>query len=162
MTRRPLPAAVLTFALLAVGCDAAPPATTQAAGPQPQSLPTIPLTINGTTLTIQVADTEPTREIGLMYTHQMPADHGMIFVFPGESELGFWMKNTPIDLDIVYVDHAGKVVSVKTMKAYDLSNVASDGAASYAIELNAGIAAKLKIVAGQQIDLPATLLKNAK
>ena len=159
---RPLPAAMMAVALLALGCDAAPPPATTQAGPQPQSLPTTSITVNGTPLTLQIADTEATREIGLMHTHQMPADHGMIFVFPGEGELGFWMKNTPIDLDIVYADHTGRVMSVKTMKAFDLTNIPSDGAASYAIELNAGVAAKLNLVAGQHVEVPATLLKNAK
>lgn len=164
MTRRRQPV-VLSFLLLAVACIAEPPTTapaTRPTGPQPQSLPTTQVTINGTALTLQVADDDAKREKGLMYTTQMPADHGMIFVFPLQLELSFWMRNTPIDLDIIYLDRDRKVVSVKTMKAHDESTVSSDGPSTYAIELNAGEAAKLKVVAGQIIDLPASLAKDAK
>ena len=68
----------------------------------------------------------------------MPADHGMIFVFRDESPRAFWMKNTLIPLDILYLDATGRVVSVKQMKPHDLTRVPSDGPAMYAIELNAG------------------------
>lgn len=153
--------AALALLALVSGCDAAPPATSPA-GPQPQNLPTIDLKINGQAFKLQVADDEGKRQTGLMYVKSMPADHGMIFVFPSERPLGFWMKNTPIDLDIIYVDHDGRVVSVKTMYAYDTSDVPSDGPATYAIELNAGVAAKLKVTPGQKIELPARLLDGVR
>ncbi|MGC4033545.1 MAG: DUF192 domain-containing protein [Tepidisphaeraceae bacterium] len=162
MQNRPIAAKlVLSIALLAAGCDAAPPASAPA-GPQPQSLPTTPLTLAGKSFTVQVADDDKEREIGLMYTRSMPEDRGMIFVFPVERPLSFWMRNTPIDLDIIYADRTGKVVAVKTMHAYDESGVPSEEPASIAIELNAGVAAKLKIVAGQKIDLPENLFKDAR
>ncbi|MDB5326277.1 MAG: hypothetical protein JWM57_1846 [Phycisphaerales bacterium] len=153
--------ALLAVLLVATGCDAAPPATAPAA-PQPQSLPTIALPINGTPLTIQVADDPDEREIGLMYTKSMPADRGMIFVFPTERLLNFWMRNTPVDLDIIYADHDGRVTAVKTMRAFDLSDVSSEQPATYAIELNAGVATKLKVTVGQKIALPASLTASVR
>jgi uncharacterized membrane protein (UPF0127 family) len=71
------------------------------------------------------------------------------------------MKNTRIPLDIVFVDDAGKVVSIHTMKAYDTSNTDSDGPAKYAIELNAGQAAACAIKLGDKIEIPAPA-KDAK
>ena len=162
MKRTSLKPAVVALLLLATGCDAAPPATTAPAGPKPQALPTIALPINGTPLTIQVADDPDKREIGLMYVKTMPDDRGMIFVFPTERLLNFWMKNTPIDLDIIYADHDGRVVAVKTMHAFDLSDISSEEPATFAIELNAGVAAKLKVAVGQKIALPANLTANVR
>lgn len=160
MTHRPLAAALL--ALLLAGCDARsePPASGPAASPQ--HLPTVTVNANGTPLTLQVADDQAERETGLMYVKSMPADAGMLFVFPVEQTLTFWMKNTAIDLDIVYLDHAGTVVAAKTMHAYDLSNVSSDEPATYAIELNAGAAAKLNVKVGQTVELPKGIADHAK
>ena len=151
MTRHP--AALFALIVLAVGCDArsGPPATAPVAA---ESLPTVTLKVNDTPLTVQVADDEAEREKGLMYVKTMPANAGMVFVFPTEQTLAFWMKNTAIDLDVVFLDHAGTVVAVKTMRAYDLTNVSSDEPATYAIELNAGAATKLHVKVGQMLDLP--------
>ena len=146
---------LIALLLIAVaGCDNKAPAPIDV-GPKPQSLPTIQMKLNGTPFILQVADDDDTRETGLMYVHQMSADHGMIFVFPNEKPLAFWMKNTPIDLDIIFLDHAAKVVSVKTMHAYDISDVPSDGPATYAIELNAGAAARAGVTVGQVEDMPS-------
>lgn len=162
MKRLTFKPALLALLLLATGCDAAPPAATALAAPKPQALPTIALPINGTPLTIQVADDPDEREIGLMYVKTMPEDRGMIFVFPTERLLNFWMKNTPIDLDIIYADHDGRVVAVKTMHAFDLLGISSEEPATFAIELNAGVAMKLKVTVGQKIALPASLTANVR
>jgi uncharacterized membrane protein (UPF0127 family) len=81
----------------------------------------------------------------------------MIFVFPREAELGFYMKNTRIPLDIVYVNAAGRVVSVKQMKPYDTKTTPSDGDAQYAIELNEGAAQKAGVKAGMTLQMPEGL-----
>ncbi len=104
---------------------------------------------------LEVADTFPSRDRGLMQRDTMPDEHGMIFVFDEEDDRAFWMKNTRIPLDIIYVSKSGKVVSTKAMQPYDLANVPSDGPAKYAIELNAGMVAKAGIKPGQMLDIPA-------
>ncbi len=121
----------------------------------PQSdLRTVSMRIGSMQFSLEVADTFPSRERGLMQRDSMPEDHGMIFVFDGEEDRAFWMKNTRIPLDIIYVAKNGAVVSTKSMRPYDLSNVPSDGPAKYAIELNAGMAAKAGIKPGQILDIP--------
>ena len=157
--------AVALLLVAMAGCDgrsASAPASTPDTGPKPQSLPTISMPINEKHFELQVADNDATRETGLMYVRQMPADRGMIFVFPAERPLAFWMKNTPIDLDIIFADHTGKVVSVKTMRAYDTSDVPSDGPATYAIELNAGAAAAARVTVGQMLNIPPELAERAR
>src|SRR5688500_17973630 len=67
-------------------------------------LATIRMKLGNETFTLEVADTEAARQYGLMHRDSMPSDHGMLFVFPVEQRLGFWMKNTRIPLDIIFVE----------------------------------------------------------
>src|SRR3954466_2735649 len=112
----PFVTALLAGLLLLVGADCDGGKAKPHAPP-----PTAQRPLGGKTFPLEVADTDANRQYGLMRRDSMPADHGMIFVFGDERERGFWMKNTRIPLDIVYVNAAGKVVSVKQMKPYDLS-----------------------------------------
>jgi uncharacterized membrane protein (UPF0127 family) len=121
----------------------------------PSGLATVKMQIGKGSFTLEVADTEATREHGLMERDSMPANHGMIFVFGEERELDFWMKNTRFALDILYVDASGKVVSIKQMKPYDLSTTPSDYPAKYAIELNLGAAADAQVHVGDKLSIPA-------
>lgn len=120
-------------------------------------LQTVKMEIGNKTFTLEVADREETRAHGLMRRDSMPAGHGMIFVFKQEAPLGFWMKNTRIPLDILYLDAKGKVVSVKQMRPYDMNTTPSDGPAQYAIELNHGTAEKVGVTAGAVLKIPEGL-----
>ena len=120
----------------------------------PSGLRTISMTIGAKPFTLEVADNEFSRDKGLMERDSMPADHGMIFVFDDEQPRQFWMKNTRIPLDILFLDHAGKIVSTATMKPFDLSTTSSAGPAQYAIELNVGQITETGVQAGQVISLP--------
>ena len=119
----------------------------------------VTMQLGGKTFTLEVARMDLSREIGLMFRDAMPADHGMIFVFPEASRLSFWMRNTRIPLDIVYVGTDQRIVSVHQMKPYDESQTTAAGPAKWAIELNEGTAAKLGLQAGQKLDIPAEALQ---
>src|SRR4029453_11794856 len=106
-------------------------------GPQ-SGLATVPMKIGSETFTLEIANPDASGEHGLMERDLMPADHGMIFVFDEPKELSFWMKNTRIPLDILYLDEHGKVVSIHQMRPYDRTGIPSDQPAKYAIELNVG------------------------
>jgi uncharacterized membrane protein (UPF0127 family) len=147
--RRTLPIA-LTALLFLFGCNQKPEG----------SLATVNMQLGNKNFTLEVADQTDTRTYGLMRRDSMPADHGMIFVFKDEEKLGFWMKNTRIPLDIIYIDALGQVVSVKQMKPYDLSTVPSDGPAKYAIELNKGAAEAAGVKAGMTLKLPDVKAKD--
>jgi uncharacterized membrane protein (UPF0127 family) len=146
-------AAPLWLVLLCVpGCaDSA----TAPSGPQPQSgLAMVTMPIGHQTFTLEVADTDEKREIGLMSRDSMPASHGMIFVFPREEPRGFWMKDTRIPLDIIYVAADRRVASIHQMNPFDLTRVNSAGPAMYAIELNADTAKKLGVKPGDRLGIP--------
>ena len=117
-------------------------------------LPTIRMQLGGDTFTLEVANTEAARQYGLMHRDSMPSGHGMLFVFSEEQRQSFWMKNTRIPLDIIFVDAAGKVVSIHPMKPYDLRSTRSDAPAKYAIEINQGRAKEAGVKPGDQLKIP--------
>ena len=146
---------LLYLALLTAAAAAATGGGCQSAASQPSSgLPTVKMQIGSTTFTLEVASNEETRERGLMRRDSMDRDHGMIFVFDREQILPFYMKNTRIPLDIVFVDKDGVVVAVKQMKPYDLSITSSEKPALWAIELNAGAAAEAGVKPGDRLEIP--------
>jgi uncharacterized membrane protein (UPF0127 family) len=89
-----------------------------------------------------------------MHRQSLPPDRGMIFVFADEEPRSFWMRNTLIPLDIVYLDKDGKVVSISQMKPLDETGVHSAGPAKYAIEMNEGAAARAGVKVGDVLDIP--------
>jgi uncharacterized membrane protein (UPF0127 family) len=142
--RRIVACAILLLA--AAGCDS----TTTA----PSTLRTTMMQIGSKSFTLEVAATDSTREFGLMKRDSMPADHGMIFVFKHDEPRSFWMKNTRIPLDIMYVRSDGTVVSMHHMRAYDLTPTPSDAPAKWAIELNDGVLATTGVKVGDKLDVP--------
>ena len=145
LTRRSF-SALLLCTLLA-GCQPASPSSTP-------TLPKVTMQIGNKTFSLEVANNEEEREHGLMQRDTMPSDHGMIFVFVQPANFAFYMKNTRIPLDIVFVDSAGGVISIKQMKPYDLTSVYADGQAKWAIELNQGAAASAGLRVGDKLQIP--------
>jgi uncharacterized membrane protein (UPF0127 family) len=136
----------LSFCCLLCACES----TTQ-----PQSnLSTIQMKVGSKTYTLEVADTDDARTRGLMRRDSMPADHGMIFVFKEPQKMAFWMKNTRIPLDIVYIDANAKVDSVKQMQPYVETGIWSEGPIQWAIELNQGQGKEAGVKAGDALEIP--------
>lgn len=111
-------------------------------------LKTIDLHAPAATLHVQIADTQATRERGLMDRRRLAAHSGMLFVFDTDGLVGFWMKNTLIALDMVFVNAHGRVTSVAADVPTPPPNSSDDriprreGTAKYVIELGAGEAVK--------------------
>jgi uncharacterized membrane protein (UPF0127 family) len=160
-------AAVATLLLLfggsvgGLGCERSNSSQTQPSTGA-QSLPAVKMKIGDRTFDLEVARTSDQQATGLMKRDSMPQDHGMIFVFAEERLLEFWMKDTRIPLDIIYLDANGKVVSVAQMRPYDLTTISSEVAAQYAIELNAGMVKQAGIKSGQVLDIPASARSSDK
>ena len=78
-----------------------------------QTLPLKPLTVQtgkgDVLLRVQVADTDAARQTGLMYRRSMPETEGMLFIFEQVRPVAFWMKNTPLALDLIFIGQDGVV-----------------------------------------------------
>ncbi len=113
--------------------------------------------LNQERFSVELADTQDKRALGLMFRDSMPDDHGMLFVFPGETRRSFWMKNTRIPLDIFYFDNNLALVSVAEntppCRTPECPTYPSDGPARYVLELNAGKAAELGAKPGDVLEL---------
>jgi hypothetical protein len=153
-----LSAALALFLILggSVSCgqqSATAPATSSA--DVPQSLPTADMTLGNKQFVLQKAVNEDQREKGLMHVVSMPADKGMIFAFAEQQPLSFWMKNTHIPLDIIFLDKDGRVVAIQQGKPFDLTDLPSGKPAKYVIELNLNGAADAGLKVGDVVNVPS-------
>ena len=143
----------------ACSADTAPaPATT---APSTQKSDTVQVTINKVPFALEVADTPAKQELGLMNRTTMDKDHGMLFVFDAPGDYAFWMKNTLIGLDIIYLASDGTVVDIHTRKPLDETPMGPAAPAQFVIELNSGRAAAIGLTKGTKIELPPDCLKRA-
>lgn len=95
------------------------------------------------TITVEIADTDPKRERGLMFREKLPENQGMLFVFDNERPLSFWMKNTLIPLSIGFFDKDRKLLDVHEMTPMvmgekDFKVYSSRAPAMYALEMPQG------------------------
>ncbi|MFB6099787.1 MAG: DUF192 domain-containing protein [Candidatus Nanohalobium sp.] len=112
------------------------------------------------TLHVEVADSEQERLKGLMYRKKLPINQGMLFVFPKEAPRGFWMKNTLIPLDMIFVDRNGRIINIE--EAYPEPNTSeenlkiyrSEAPARYVIETNSTFTEKKNIEEGDRVEIP--------
>jgi uncharacterized membrane protein (UPF0127 family) len=101
---------------------------------------------------VQIASTEPERSKGLMWVTSMPADAGMIFLFDKDQALVFWMKNTLIPLDMIFIDSTMHVVGIVQNATPQTLDRRDPGVpAKYVLEVNAGFAAAHGITAGTKV-----------
>ena len=142
----------LAFASV-LGCaraQTADPATS------PQSRPTEGLTVQTSTgpvrFTVQYAGDDATREKGLMFVRSMPENQGMIFDFGGPLGVDFWMKNTYIPLDMLFVAADGHILNIAHQaKPFDETPITSGGIIRAVIEIDGGVADKLGIHTGDLV-----------
>lgn len=104
------------------------------------------------TFEIELAQNPNQTELGLMYRKSMAQNRGMLFIFPQEQERSFWMKNTYIPLDIVYINAEKQIVSI-VKNAEPLSEISRPSLfpAQFVLELNGGVCDKLGIEVGDTI-----------
>ena len=145
-----LPTAIALLALVL-------PATAHAASPL--SLPVETITIDTKAgphaFSVEVAADEESRERGLMYRTAMAPDAGMLFDFHTPQPVSFWMENTVLPLDMLFVRADGTIARIKANATpYSRENIPSGEPVEVVIELNAGRAAALGIVEGARVHAP--------
>jgi uncharacterized membrane protein (UPF0127 family) len=104
------------------------------------------------TFDIELAEDEYETQTGLMHRVSMQNNQAMLFIFPNVQMRSFYMKNTLIPLDIIYLDENKKVVSIqKNTKPMDESSLPSAAPAKYVLEINGGLSDQLNIIEGDSI-----------
>lgn len=145
------------------GCSPSPgdPAAAVAAdqpATHPESgLPVIPLSVksgdNVHRFRVEVASSRFEQAKGLMFRTAMGSDEGMLFPFSSPREASFWMKNTVIPLDIIFIDAQHRIINIEANAVpYSEDHRESDGVAAAVLELNGGRAAELGIGPGDRVD----------
>jgi len=101
---------------------------------------------------IEIAEDDNSRSNGLMYRDKMKKDQGMLFLFPRESMQSFWMKNTLISLDLIFVNIKNEIVTIhKDAVPFDESHYRSTKPAQFVVEVNAGYTDSLGITENDKI-----------
>lgn len=154
------------FCVVTAACGSGDPAVSEAPEPvtatavasseRAEDLPHV-TTPAGKRIDLEVASTAASRARGLMFRDHLPRGRGMIFVFPTEEIQGFWMKNTLIPLDILWIDSAGAIVHIERdvppCRADPCPTYSSPHPARYVLELAAGEAAHYTLEPGQRLAL---------
>ena len=101
---------------------------------------------------IEFAESDSEMMQGLMYRHEMADDEGMLFIYPEAKEMYFWMKNTYIPLDLLFIDEAGEIVDLQE-NATPLSekSIMSNVLSRYVLEVNAGFCEKNFVIIGDKV-----------
>lgn len=112
---------------------------------------------------VEVVDTPELRALGLMHRRHMPEHHGMLFTFETQQNVSFWMKNTLIPLDLLYLKRDGVIHHIHhRAKPLDLTPLPSKGPVIAVLEINGGLARRLNIRVGDIVkhDFFANKLDN--
>ena len=123
------------------------------------SLETETVKIGNTTVAVAVASTTASREQGLSGSVSLPEGRGMLFVFPQDGAWGFWMKDMNFPIDIIWIDAAGKVITIAaSLSPATYPQVFYPAAPSrYVLEVPAGFASRHGIDIGTVAIMPAGL-----
>lgn len=101
---------------------------------------------------IELADDDESRSTGMMYRAKMGEDQGMFFIFPYENFQSFWMRNTVLPLDIMFVNSQLEIVTIhRNAKPFDENSYPSTAIAQYVVEVNGGYSDKYDLKVGDKI-----------
>jgi uncharacterized membrane protein (UPF0127 family) len=101
---------------------------------------------------LEIADTPDTQTRGLMYRQHLEPDQGMLFVFPEERSHPFWMKNTPIPLDLLFIARDGRIVGIHAnAEPFSLKPIDVGAASRTVLEVNGGFAAAHGLAVGDRV-----------
>ena len=115
---------------------------------------------------VEIADYPEERLLGLMYRKYLAKDNGMVFVFPSQSKRSFWMKNTLIPLDIIYIDKTLRIRRIIHQARPCIKDPCptypSNAPVQYTLEINAGLSKKYGIKEGQRVNFYSVPYKSDK
>ena len=129
----------LVFSMIPVACQGQPKVTIETAE-------------DAVSFQVEIAATPEKREVGLMYRRELPLDYGMLFIFPGERINSFWMKNTPIPLDMIFISGERKIVGIVHETApFSLEGRSVSVPSQFVLEINGGLSHRYGFKAGDVV-----------
>ncbi|UCD28669.1 MAG: DUF192 domain-containing protein [Planctomycetota bacterium] len=157
------------FLMAPAGCNSAPETMRN----DLEKMETAGINIKGQPFEVWLATTPQEQQLGLMQVTEdelscLPDEtgqtvpgiqQGMLFIFPVERILSFWMHNTIIPLDIAYIRQDGIIVNISTMAPLETRTYPSVEPAMFALEVKAGLFAQLGIGPGDRVEFPDSVLK---
>lgn len=122
--------------------------------------------VNGQRFQVEIAADDQSRAMGMMFRDELAEDRGMFFLFRREAPRSFWMMNTRIPLDIIYLDRDLRVVSIvanaRPCRRSPCPSYPSRGPAQFVLEINAGQAEALGLAPGDQLTVAGIDLDSAR
>jgi len=109
---------------------------------------------DGVELTVELARTAGERSRGLMLREELAEDGGMLFVFPGDTEAGFWMKDTSVPLSIAFIAEDGTILDIQEMEPLSEDVHRPPEPYRYALEVNQGWFEEQGFGTGDRVEIP--------
>lgn len=151
----PTRVAAVLFVLAVAACAPQVEATQSGAsvGPEARTEALTVETANGPVrLNVEIADDEAERNQGLMFRQSLPDDRGMLFEFQEPEYASFWMRNTPLSLDIIFIGVDGRILNIADHTTpYSEAPIPAEGLTKGVLEIRAGRAEALGIHAGDRV-----------
>lgn len=110
------------------------------------------VTIDNVQFKTEIADTTFTRMKGLMYRDALLPDQAMLFIYPTDQRVSFWMKNVGFPIDIIFIDHCGTIVKIhENAIPHDLTPISTDEVIRAVLEIKGGISKHEQIRSGANV-----------
>lgn len=148
MRTRTIPALGLILLALSLAACASRKAITDSPNPP---LQTVSIRVGSATVLAELALSETERERGLMFRKTLDEGKGMIFVFPKDDMLVFWMKNTTLPLSLAYIASDGTIRQISDLEPLSLAPVPAYRSVRYALEMNRGWFDRSGVKAGDKV-----------
>ena len=122
----------------------------------------LPINVAGIELEVELATTFEEQILGLMYRDKLEENDGMLFFYPKEKVLSFWMKDTRIPLSIAFIKADGRIIQIESMKPYSLDTHVAKEKAKYALEMNEGWFKAHNVREGDTVKIPLAMYEKTK
>ena len=129
---------------------------------EPKRNKILPINVAGIELEVELATTFEEQSLGLMYRDKLEENGGILFVYPRENFLSFWMKDTRIPLSIAFIKADGRIIQIESMKPNSLDTHVSKEKAKYALEMNEGWFRIHNVREGDTVKMPLTMYEKGK
>jgi uncharacterized membrane protein (UPF0127 family) len=120
----------------------------------------LPINVAGIELEVELATTLEEQMLGLMHRNKLEDNEGMLFIFPQEEILSFWMKDTRIPLSIAFIKANGRIVQIESMKPYSLDTHVSREKVKYALEVKDGWFMRHNVKEGDTVKIPQAITEK--